>query len=892
MPASSDLSFATPIEKIIEALATNTGTGLSPEEAQQRIAEYGHNRIESKKEGSLLLIFLRQFINVMVYLLAFAAAVSFFFEEWLDGTAILVVIFVNAIIGFFMEWQAKRSMDALKKMVTVPAKVFRGSHLTEISSEDVVPGDILFIEAGDMIAADARVIDDRQLQVDESALTGESLPVEKQAGILPEKITLAERTNMVYKGTFATKGNGHALVVGTGMKTELGAIATLVDSAEQTATPLERKLEEFSKKLIWVTVALVVIIFIVGIINGHRILIMLETAIALAVAAIPEGLPIVSTLALASGMMKLARQNVIVKKLVAVETLGGTNIICTDKTGTLTQNRIEVNTLCTVDGTYEIKETISHTVTIPSAVSSLPSFKLLQRIAVLCNTAAYHEKDGKIHEVGDPLETGLLKFVHLTEGDIGSIRNEYPKVHEKAFNSDTKIMGTLHSNKGAFWAAAKGATEELIANCTHAFRTGQVVPLTDEDKKGWLNKGEEMARAGLRVLAFSFREIPTEEKEFMHDLIFVGLIGFLDPARADVPQAVAECHSAGIRVVMITGDHPFTARNIAHKLGITGENDAATVNGADMHDYAQLSAAEKKVWIHSSVFARVSPKQKLDLVTVLQNDNNIVGMTGDGVNDAPALKKADIGIAMGLRGTQVAQEVADMILKDDSFSSIVKAIRQGRIIFENIQKFVMFLLSCNMSELFVVALAAVLNLSFQLVPLQILFINIVTDVLPALALGVSSGNDIVMKQMPRDPKAPLMDSRHWRSMITYSAVITIFVIGAVFVSRFLATSSNEPEYLLSNNILFFTLIYSQLFHVFNMTFGWVSPFKSEVVRNKYIWYAMAACAAITYFAYSVSPINIALDVQPMGWASWGLVLGASTGSLITIQLLKRLKIIL
>ena len=345
MPSATDLSFSLPLDKVAEALSTNTKTGLSAEQSKDRIREYGYNLIESKKGVNLLVIFLRQFVNVMVYLLAFAATVSFFFNEWLDGIAILIVILVNAIIGFFMEWQAKRSMDALKKMVTVHAKVIRSNRLTEIPSEEVVPGDILFIEAGDMISADARVVDDRQLQVDESALTGESLPVDKEAGVLGEKVTLAERTNMIYKGTFATKGNGHALVVGTGMKTELGAIAALVESADQTATPLERKLEEFSKKLIWVTVGLVVVIFIVGIFNGHPVLVMLETAIALAVAAIPEGLPIVSTLALARGMIKLANQNVIVKKLAAVETLGGTNVICTDKTGTLTQNKIEVNTI-------------------------------------------------------------------------------------------------------------------------------------------------------------------------------------------------------------------------------------------------------------------------------------------------------------------------------------------------------------------------------------------------------------------------------------------------------------------------------------------------------------------------------------------------------------------
>ncbi|HKR07446.1 MAG TPA: HAD-IC family P-type ATPase, partial [Bacteroidia bacterium] len=673
-PVTDACSFSK--EEICKLLNATSDKGLSADEVKERQELFGKNIIEQKKKKNPILIFLAQFASPMVYMLLVAAGLSFFFKEWLDGIAILVVIIINAIIGFLMEFQAERSMDALKRMTQVNAKVIRDNNLVEIASSEIVPGDILFLEAGDMILSDARIFNLSQFQVDESALTGESMPVEKQDKILAKDTSLAERLNMIYKGTFVTSGNAKAIVTGTGMKTELGKIASMVQSADQAITPLEKKLEEFSKKLIKITVALVVIIFIAGLLYGDPFVEMLETSIALAVAAIPEGLPIVATLALAQGMLKMAKHNVIVKKLEAVETLGGTNVICTDKTGTLTQNRIEVNTIVTNEGRLEMKLNPSNRKTdfiSQDNISRSKSFNLIKQIAVLCNTAELVFKNHSIEELGDPLETGLLKFAYCNGVDIVPLRNQFPKLREEPFSSETRIMATLHKADGKCFVAAKGAVEELIRRCHFILDKEEVKPIDDATKTKWINDAEKFASSGLRMIAAAYKDADESITDLTSQLVFTGLIGMLDPPREEVFAAIRECKSAGIKVVMITGDHPATAKNIASKLGILDSDNEVAIHGKEMNDYEKLSTEEKQRWSSSKIFARVSPKQKLDLVSVLQEDKSVVGMTGDGVNDAPALKKADIGIAMGLRGTQVAQEVADMILKDDSFSSIVLA---------------------------------------------------------------------------------------------------------------------------------------------------------------------------------------------------------------------------
>lgn len=867
----------TEIEKLLEA---DTLKGLSDNEAQNRLSYFGENSITHKEKKSTWLIFIQQFNSPIVYLLIIAAALSFIFQEWLDGIAILVVIFINSIIGFYMEFQADRSMDTLKKLSTVPTRVLRNGKLNEINSEKIVPGDIVFLEAGDMIPADARILKLSQLQSDESALTGESVPVEKQIGQLAESIPLAERTNMLYKGTSVTKGNTYSVITATGMNTELGKIAGLVQSAEQAATPLEKKLEAFSKRLIKITVGLVIVIFIFGLLNGQKFVEMLETSIALAVAAIPEGLPIVATLALAQGMLKMAKHNVIVKKLSAVETLGGTNVICTDKTGTLTQNKIEVSNIYTSNGNIDLHQN--------QKTDSGFANEVMLRIAVLCNTANIGD-DGK--ETGDPLETGLLKFANTQGVSISDWKSRFPVKKEEPFSSETKIMSTLCQTENGYIVYSKGAVEELIKRCTVILEADGEIALDENKKQDWLKRTEQLAASGLRVIAGAYKNTTENDESLSDNLVFAGLFGMIDPPREEVFEAIKECKSAGIKVIMITGDHPSTAQNIGLQLGIISNQHQSTILGKEMNDYTHLSESDKDKWINTNVFARVSPKQKLDLVSVLQDRKYIVGMTGDGVNDAPALKKADIGIAMGLRGTQVAQEVADMVLKDDSFTSIVHAIKQGRVIFENIRKFVIFLLSCNISELFVISIAAVLNLHFQLFPLQILYINIVTDVLQALALGVTEGSDAIMKQPPRNTEEPIIDTKRWWAILYYSIIITISTIGAVFISHYTVHNTESFDPVLCNNILFYTLIFSQLLHVFNMGSGEMSFFKTEVFKNKYVWFATIACIFILIITYLIEPVRKVLDIYPMSMMDWIIAIGMGFFSLILIQLSQKLKII-
>ena len=865
------IPFSIEVDDVLNHLQSDAVKGLSHAEAKNRLTSFGANKISAEKNKSAWIIFFSQFKSPIVWLLIVAAGLSFYFQEWLDGIAILIVILINAIIGFYMEFQAERSMNALKKLSAVPGKVLRNGQIQEINSEVIVPGDIVYFEAGDMIPADGRIIKSFQVQIDESALTGESLPVEKSVNAIPIDTTLAERCNMGYKGTFSTKGNGYMIVTSTGMNTELGKIASMVHSADQSSTPLEKKLQDFSKKLIWITVGLVVIIFIAGLLDGQKFIEMLETSIALAVAAIPEGLPIVATMALAQGMLKMAKFNVIVKKLSAVETLGGTNVICTDKTGTLTQNKIEVSTIVT-------------------AANNTESLELINRIAVLCNTAELQKSNGEVKEIGDPLETGLLKFAVKNSIDIEKYRREFQKIKEEPFSSETKIMSTLHLNSKERIIYSKGASEELLKRCSHILDSNGIVELNNENRNHWIKKAEELAFSGLRVIAGAFKPNASEAQDLSQNLVFVGLYGMIDPPRAEVFDAIKECKTAGIKIVMITGDHPATAKNIALKLGIANNEEFKVMIGKEMHDFDLLTNEEKNNWIETSVFARVSPKQKLDLVTVFQERKNIVGMTGDGVNDAPALKKADIGIAMGLRGTQVSQEVADMVLKDDSFSSIVIAIKQGRIIFENIRKFVVFLLSCNLSELLVIATASVLNLHFQLFPLQILFINLVTDVLPALALGITEGSDAVMNRPPRNINEPIIDKKKWISIFFYSVVIGAVSIGAVFFSHLTVHKTElwNPE--LCNNILFFTLVFSQLLHVLNMSDG-TSFFRSEVMKSKYVWGAIIISVIILLGLYAIEPVRTVLSIYMMSVSDWLIISGASILSLVIIQIGKKTKLV-
>lgn len=864
------LFHALSAEESLARLHTDAEKGLSLEEAHRRLAQFGPNAISRKKQRQSWHILLAQLQSPIVYLLLFAAGVSFWLTEWVDALAILVVLVINTCIGFYMEFQAERSMNALRKLSTAPAKVLRDGQLSEINSDDIAPGDIVFAEAGDLVPADGRTVTLSQLQADESPLTGESIPVEKQSGSLPPDTMLAERTNMLYKGTYISKGNVYFVVVATGMHTELGKVAGLVQKAEQAATPLEKKLEEFSRRLIRITVMLVAAIFIIGLLYGQDILRILETSIALAVAAIPEGLPIVATMALARGMMKMARHKVIVKKLSAVETLGGTSVICTDKTGTLTKNKIEVSE---VFATHDAARA------------------LITDVCVLCNTARIYRKDKEEKELGDPLEIGLLKYASAQAVNVNQWRQQFPKVKEEPFSSETKLMATMHKADNGFLVYAKGAVEELLKRCTHIASGNSERKLDADREREWLQKAESMAANGLRVIAAAYKKTGNKEAPLLQDLAFLGLIGMIDPPREEVFDAIKECRSAGIHVVMITGDHPSTARAIAQQLKIADAAEIPVMLGKEMKEFEQLDDHEKKRWCDTQVFARVSPRQKLDIISVLQERKQVVAMTGDGINDAPALKKADIGVAMGQRGTQVAQEVADMIIKDDSFSSIVVAIRQGRAIFENIRKFVIYLLSSNLSELLVIAIAALFNLHFQLFPLQILFINLITDVLPALALAMSEGAANIMSHPPRKMSEAIVDKKRWRAIFIYASVIALTGIAAVYVSHETLHEKQPWNPDVCNSVVFYSLMFSQLLHVFNMGSNRVPFFRSEVTRNPYVWLSLLISFLIIFAFYLVPIIRTALSVQEMPAADWLVTGAAAIISFLIIRVLVKLRLI-
>ncbi len=875
-------------EKIFEALKT-TIQGIDEKEAGIRLQKLGQNVIESHAERSLWSVFIAQFKSLIVYLLIAATVISFIFGDYTEGIAILIVILINAAIGFVMERQALQSMKALKKLDRVLAKVIRKGELKEIPSEEIVPGDILFIEAGDIISADARLAEVNQLSIDESPLTGESLPVDKLTAQLPEDTSLAERNNMIYKGTAVTRGNGKAVVVATGMKTELGQISRLVQAAGKEEIPLNVKLESFSRKLVWLTIAIAIPFLVVGMLEGRDLYLMIETAIALAVAAIPEGLPIVATIALARGMLKLAHHNVIVKKLAAVETLGETNVIFTDKTGTLTENKLVVNTVYVPENIMEIKwnDHQSNIDFVPTLnlEEHQENIKRLVEVAVLCNNATYdnHEKS-----VGDPIEIALLKMAeYYKEGLPAELRKNNARIREQPFDSDTKVMGTLHNTNSGYLVAAKGATEELLQLCSHVLIGGEIHPLSDKEKHSWHEKTNELAVDGLRVLAFAWKKTDEPEKNFMSNLVFTGLLGFLDPARADVPDSIKECKQAGIKVIMVTGDHPATARNISLKIGLISQEHEQVVHGKNIRSISNADAGTKKELEKTTVFSRVTPKQKLELVQLYQNEGFIVGMTGDGVNDAPALKKANIGIAMGIRGTQVAREAADIVLQDDAFPSIVKAIKQGRVIFNNIKTFIIYLLSCNLSEIFVVSLAAFANLALPLQPLQILFLNIVTDVFPALALGMGEGNPSIMQKPPRDPKEPLLTRKNWMSISVYSIVMTASVFSVFLYSHYY----KEVSDVISNNIAFLSLAFAQLIHPLNMISARENLFRNDITRNPHLWMAVIFCTAIIITVFYIPYTKEILSLHTLDAASWVLVGIGSVTPLIIVQILKRLRIV-
>ncbi len=861
--------WAEPASEVLKDLQTSSD-GLTRAEANKRLTQHGPNVLRTHPPANLLVVFLKQFNSAVVYLLIAAALLAFLLGDRLEAAAIAAVLAINAIIGFATELRAVRSMEALRALSSRYAVVRRDGDTCSIPAEELVPGDLAILDAGDVPAADMRLVEASNLASDESSLTGESLPVAKSVDPVAQEAILAERSSMVFKGCAITRGTGEAIVTGTGMNTELGAITRLVEQSEPERSPLEQQLTRLSRDLIWLTLVLAGLVAGIGILAGRDVMLMIESGVALAVAAIPEGLPIVATLALAKGMLRMARKNALIERLSAVQTLGSTTVILTDKTGTLTENRMHVDRLflgtgeVTFDRTDQVFNAGGQTLK-PMRGTALAT---LLRAAALCNNATVASGDHPAS--GDPMEVALLEVASAGGLSRPALLAGLPEVKEVAFDVQTRMMATVHRHDGEFVVAVKGAPEAVFDCVTTVLDDAGARAFGRKQRQRWHEAAEVLAGQGLRLLAVAEKSIGRADTEPYEELMLIGLVGFQDPPRADIASAIADARRAGIRTVMVTGDHTATARHISRVVGLASEGEAG-ISGRDLKPVDQMTPQEREQVRQAQVFSRVTPEQKLDLIRLHQQAGDVVAMTGDGVNDAPALRKADIGIAMGVRGTQVAREAADMVLRDDAFSTIIDAIREGRIILTNIRRFTTYLLSCNLSEILIVALAVIGGLPLPLLPLQILFLNLVTDVFPALALGTVKGDDSVLERPPRPPDEPILGPRQWQTIIFDGMSIALSTLAALVMAIFMLSLEGSDV----TTVTFFTLALAQLWHVFNMR-NWRERFiANPVMQNAWVWLAVVVCLLILALAYLQPDLAGVLKLTRLSGDAWLIVLGCS-----------------
>lgn len=871
-----------PCEDALQDLGVDGEKGLSLSDVKKRQKYYGPNRLTESKTKSAWSIFADQLKNLIAALLITAAVVSWAFGQHLEGIAIFIALVINILIGFFTELRAVRSMEALQRLSRVTVKIKRGGNVKEIASDRLVPGDIVVLESGDIISADLRLIEASRMQANESALTGESLPVNKQIQPVDGDAPLAERTNMLFKGTSLTMGSGEGIVVATGMATELGRISSLAEEAESEETPLEKRLNRLGQKLVWVTMGIAAVVVGIGLFAKMELLLIIETAIALAVAAIPEGLPIVATIALARGMWRMARRNALVNRLSAVETLGSTTVVCTDKTGTLTENRMDVRKIIFLSG----KRLAAEEITIHYSDEDKGEFyrddtalKPLEHrvlhealeVGVLCNNAHLVDDGEEDKNVGDPLEIALLKAGRGAGIERDKILESKPEKREEAFDPQSKMMATFHASENSYQVAVKGAPESLLKKCSHIRTSEGQAEIDEELRQQLVDCNNEMAGEGLRVVGIAAKAADSLDDDPYNDLVFLSLFGLLDPPRPGIDRVIKELREAGIKVVMVTGDQAATARNVGIAISLVESQDAPVFLGKNLKASEDISQEEEKELLNTAIFARITPEQKLDLISLHQKNDAIVAMTGDGVNDAPALKKADIGIAMGKRGTQVAREAADIVLKDDSFRTIAVAVEQGRVIFGNIRKFILFLLSGNIGEIMIVAFAILAGAPLPLLPLQILYLNMISDVFPALALGVAKGDATVMLDPPRDVNEPVLTKRHWLAIAGYGLLIAAAVLGA-FAAAFLWLNMEKKQ---AVSVSFLTLAFARTWHVFNMR-DRGSPFiRNVVTSNPFVWGAIALSIGLLLLAVYLPPLSLVLKLVDPGFQGWLLIVGMS-----------------
>lgn len=872
-------------DRVVQELATNSITGITNEEAARRLEQYGPNALREQPRPTFLKRLLAQFQSFVIYILIFAALLSAVLGDWIEAAAIAAIVILNAVLGVVQEGRAEEALAALKKLASPDAVVMRGGHQQVIAASQVVPGDIVILEAGNYIPADVRLIEVANLKIDEASLTGESVPVDKRVDLeVKADAILGDRKNMAYMSTITTYGRGKAVVVSTGMQTEIGKIAGMLQSTEEETTPLQQRLDQLGRTL---SIGALAICFLVGIVifaremtsNDMKLFDALKdsllTAVALAIAAVPEGLPAIVTINLAIGMREMIRRNALIRRLPAVETLGSASAICSDKTGTLTQNQMTVVRLYvagvrldvggqgySVEGEFRQDGHIT-------GVQKLPDIQRLLVGGVLASDARLETNENSGYRmIGDPTEGAMV--VAAAKGDLWreKLEREYPRVNEIPFDATRKRMSTVHKqpNQAGYLVFTKGAPEIVLEHCDTILENGQAVPLTPQRREHIRNVNQDLANQALRVLAVAQRQIdqmPDQllPEEIENHLTLVGLTAMIDPARPEVKPAIEKARHAGIRTVMVTGDYPDTARAIAQEIGLL-RNGGRVVKGSEI----ELMSPEELAQIVDDVdvFARVSPEHKVRIVEAFRARDHVVAMTGDGVNDAPALKRASIGVAMGITGTDVSKETADMVLTDDNYVSIVSAVEQGRVIYSNIRKFVYFLLSCNLAEIGVIFLATAAGAPSPLTPIQLLWLNLLTDGAPALALGVEKGDPDIMDQPPRPVREPIINRDMRIGMVIQTLIITAVTLGAFMLGRHLDGSSWN----LARTMAFVTLSSSELARAYTTRSELYSLFKIGIFTNKIMQYAVSTSALLLLVAIYVPFLRDVFDTVALNLTHW------------------------
>lgn len=882
---------------VVKALEVHPGKGLSLKEVNHRLTEFGKNMLETKKGVHPVFVFLGQFKDFMVLVLLAATIVSGLLGEIADAVTIMAILIVNAILGFIQEYRAEKSIDSLKSLTAPEARVLREGVESRIPAADLVPGDIVLLEAGDRIPADIRWIQAVNIEVEESALTGESHPVSKSVSPLSDELTpMADRSNMGYMGTVVVNGRGAGVVVSTGMDTEMGIIAGMIQSVEDEETPLQKRLDQLGKYLVVISLAVCGLVVATGVWRGEGFYKMFLAGVSLAVAAIPEGLPAIVTVALAIGVQRMVKRKAIVRKLPAVETLGCATVICSDKTGTLTQNEMTVRQIYSdrrmiaVTGQgYDPKGEFQG----GDPMKAKDPLNEALKIAALCNNSTLTKKGVQVAGLfrsaskespwgieGDPTEGALLVAAAKAGIWRETLERKEERIGEIPFDSDRKRMSVIYQGKNERKAYAKGAPDVILRLCKRELTSEGVVELTDIRRKTIMRANDEMARKALRVLALAerpLREEEGEDRQIEENLIFVGLMGMIDPPRASAAKAIQVCRRAGIKPVMITGDHRLTAEAVAQELGILRGNSKGIMTGAELEQISDEDL-EKKV-MDISVYARVTPKDKLRIVRALKKNKQVVAMTGDGVNDAPAVKEADIGVSMGKTGTDVTKEASAMVLADDNFATIVAAVEEGRGIYDNIRKFIRYLLSCNIGEVLTMFLATLVGLPLPLLAIQILWVNLVTDGLPAMALGVDGMDRDIMNRPPRAPGESIFARGLARKIIIRGTMIglgtlVVFVVG-LFVGGNLLTA---------RTMAFSTLVFSQLFHVFDCKSETRGIFEVGLLSNPYLVAAVATSTIMQLSVIYLPPLQAIFKTAPLELEQWGIILGVAGGPSVLIGL--------